>query len=362
MSSTQAGILAVVPVLCFSAGAFLAPRILVSISPNFAIGIALLAIAMGGIVRLSSSVVMLFAGTVICGGGAALGNVIGGVVARRDFAKNLGVVMGLYVGAISISAALAEIVSYPIAERFGSWRFSLGLWSVLPLVVLFVWMVTQRSHSDNTVMQSGQSYKHLMRNKAAWWLVIFFGLQSTNFHSLVGWLPTILRDAGISATSAGAMTSLMVFLGFPAGILIPIWAVKFDSQRRLVTGIVVIHIIGLLGVLLMPVSGAWLWSILLGVGLGASFPLALTIVLTKSDSSSAARDLSSFMHSWGYLISAIGPVVLGALHDASGTWVSALWALIIATVVQLIAGLFIAGPGHIHLDEELQLVSESTER
>ena len=103
--------------------------------------------------------------------------------------------------------------------------------------------------------------------------------------------------------------------------------------------------------LFAPTLAPWLWAFCLGLGVGSSFPLALTLVVTKSDTTESARDLNAFMQSWGYVISAIGPFALGALRDTSGSWSVAMSALIVGTCIQFIAGLVVGGPGHIHVEE-----------
>jgi CP family cyanate transporter-like MFS transporter len=343
--------LTVAPVVCFAIGAFFVPRMLRWISPNHAIAIALLLMFIGGTVRLATAVSTLLLGTVICGVGAAIGNIMGGIVTRRDFAGRVGLVMGLYVGVMSVSSSTAAMISFPVSQRLGGWRPALAIWSMLALVVFVIWTLTQAGHRENKPMITRGSYRRIARNKSAWWLVLYFGFQSTNFHSLAGWLPSILRDAGIDGTQAGLMVSLMILLGVPAGIVVPILAARSQSQRGLVVGIVVSGLVGLTGVMLAPTVAPWAWVSFLGLSVGSSFPLALTIVVTKSDSTEAARDLNSFMQSWGYVISAIGPFALGALRDSTGGWTVAVGALVVGTFIQLIAGLVIAGPGHIHVDE-----------
>lgn len=350
LSATQASLLTVLPVICFAVGAFFVPRMLTWISPNHAVAVALLLMFIGGTFRLSMQVRMLLIGTAICGIGAAIGNIMGGIVTRRDFGGHVGLVMGLYVGMMSVSSSAAAMVSYPVSVRFGGWQTSLSIWADLAIVIFLVWTLSQWGHRDNAPMASRGSYRAIARNKSAWWLVIYFGFQSTNFHSLAGWLPSILRDSGIDGTQAGLMVSLMILLGVPAGVVVPILAARSDSQRSLVTGIVAVSMVGLLGVMLAPTLAPWVWAVCLGLGVGSSFPLALTMVVTKSDNTNAARDLNSFMQSWGYVISAVGPIALGAFRDLTGNWTIAVGALVAGSLVQLIAGLVVAGPGHIHVD------------
>lgn len=351
LSATQASLLTVLPVICFALGAFMTPRILTHISPNKTVAFALALIFIGGNIRLNSQANILLIGTVVCGLGAAIGNILGGIIARRDFSSSVGLVMGLYVGAMSVSSSTAAMVSFPLSEYFGTWKVSLGVWTDIALIVLIVWMLTQRGHVQDVPLTNRSSYKYIAKNKMAWWLVLYFGFQSTNFHSLAGWLPSILRDAGIDPTHAGLMTSLMILIGVPTGVIVPMIAAKRDSQRAMITAIVCVSFVGLFGVLWAPTLAPWIWATCLGLGVGSSFPLALTLVVTKSDTTEAARDLNSFMQSWGYVISAIGPFALGALRDSFGSWSVAMSALIVGTLIQFIAGLVVGGRGHIHIDE-----------
>ncbi len=351
MSATQASYLTALPVVCFAIGAFLTPRLLRHVSPNHAVALAMVLLFIGGNVRLISHTSIVLLGTFIAGMGAAIGNVLGGLVARRDFSARVGLVMGLYVGLMSLSSSTAAMISYPVSQHFGSWKYALAIWADLAFIVLGIWLVTQRGHEDNSPMTTTSSYRYIAKNKMAWWLVLYFGFQSTNFHSLAGWLPTILRDAGIDPTRAGDMVSLMILVGVPAGLLMPPLIARFESQRIMISLVVAISLVGLVGVWQAPTLAPWLWVVCLGLGVGSSFPIALTLVITKSNSSEAARDLSSFMQSWGYVISAIGPLALGALRDATGSWSYALIALIIGTGIQFTAGMVVGGPGHLHVDE-----------
>ena len=83
---------------------------------------------------------------------------------------------------------------------------------------------------------------------------------------------------------------------------------------------------------------------LLGIGLGSSFPLALTLVLLRSGSSETARDLGSFMQGGGYIISALGPLTMGFLRDVTNSWSAAFVALSLALVVQLVSGIIVSRP------------------
>lgn len=349
MSATAAALLSTLPVIAFGTGAFFVPRVLHKITPNQALSYALIVIAMGAHVRMIPTLAALFLGTVILGLGVALGNVIPSIVARRDFPNNLGGVMGMVIGAISLAPAISAQLTYPLTESLHSWRWALYFWAVFPLFVWIVWRGYSRDHQSNEVLDTPHNMKALLKNPLAWALVIYFGFQSTNYYSMGSWLPTILREAGISPTVAGYQLALLIMVAVPAGLFVPPLATKYKSQVTLCVVFVVIFAIGLAGLYVFSntgwwPAGTWLWAILLGIGLGSSFPLALTLVLLRTDNQETARDVTSFMQGIGYFVSALGPLVLGAIRDLTNSWDMAFIALAIALVIQLISGVIVSRP------------------
>jgi MFS family permease len=78
---------------------------------------------------------------------------------------------------------------------------------------------------------------------------------------------------------------------------------------------------GLLGCVLAPLSGALLWAVILGLGQGASFALALTlIVLRSADARTAGQLLELMAQGVGYCLAAAGPLLVGVLHSWTGSW------------------------------------------
>ena len=307
LSATSAAFLSTLPAIMFGFGAFFVPKLLNKVTPNHAIGYALIIIFLGAHLRMISQITALYLGTVLIGLGVVIGNVTPSIIARRDFPQNIGGVMGMVIGAISLAPAIAAQITYPLTESLGSWRWAMYFWAVLPIVVWIIWRTYSHEHTENVVLTSPRNMKGLLRNPLAWGLVLYFGFQSTNYYSLGSWLPTILREAGLSPTIAGYQLALLVIIGFPAGLFVPPLATKFKSQVGLSILFVVIFAIGLVGIYIFSTTGwwpagTWLWAALLGIGLGSSFPLALTLVLLRTDNQETARDLTSFMQGIGYYI------------------------------------------------------------
>lgn len=353
LSATAGSLLSTLPILMFGLGALLVPRLLHRVSPNKAVTLSLLALAIGGNFRLLPFVVVLYLGTIIIGLGVAVGNIVPSLITRRDFPTRIGGVMGMVAGAISFSAAVAALITYPLATQLGSWREALAVWAILPLIVFIIWQLYRNPNTKDEPLSTPHNMKALLRNPLAWSLTFYFGFQSINFHSMNTWLPTILREAGTDPVTAGNQLALLVLIGLPTGLFVPPMAARFTSQVGLCVGFVAIFAVGLVGIYSFAIYGlwpaaTWLWVFLLGVGLGSSFPLALTLVLLRSGSPETSRDLGSFMQGGGYIISATGPLTMGYLRDVTNSWSAAFIALGVALLIQLISGVIVSRPVSIH--------------
>jgi CP family cyanate transporter-like MFS transporter len=101
---------------------------------------------------------------------------------------------------------------------------------------------------------------------------------------------------------------------------------------------------GFLGLLLAPTAAPWVWVVLLGIGQGSSFPLSLTMLVLRSPTPEATTALSSMAQTGGYLIAALGVLLVGVLHAATGSWSLAVGFLVVLMVPQLICGLVAGRP------------------
>jgi CP family cyanate transporter-like MFS transporter len=86
-----------------------------------------------------------------------------------------------------------------------------------------------------------------------------------------------------------------------------------------------------------------LWVTLLAIGQGA-FPLILATIGLRSRTAEGAVALSAFAQSTGYVIAALGPLLVGLLYEATGGWTMPIGFLLVALGVQTAAGLAIARP------------------
>ncbi|HEY2636459.1 MAG TPA: MFS transporter, partial [Solirubrobacteraceae bacterium] len=243
---------------------------------------------------------------------------------------------------IAISAAFSAALVVPLEHAFGSWEAALAVWAIPALAAGIPWAVWAH-RTEETVTRAERPPRVDWR--AAWALPAFFGAQSAAFFAALSWLPSILHHAdGISTGRAGLLLAIdSVAQGGPAYI-VPVLAVRMESQRPLLLAIVALSVGGVLGLIVAP-SIALLWIVLLGFGQGGALGLALILPLLRGGDAEAAAGLTALALSGGYLISAMGPWVVGLARDVSGGWTAPLVVLLAITLSQLPAGLPAVRPG-----------------
>ncbi|QIQ03548.1 CynX/NimT family MFS transporter [Streptomyces liangshanensis] len=352
LSSFGAGALSTVPVVCFGAFAFLAPRLTRRFGPHHLLWYALLALSVGIVLRSVPGVLALFGGTLIAGAAIAVGNVLMPQLIKHDFAGRAGLMLGCYSLALSGGAALAAGVVVPLESATGwSWRQVLALWAIPSLVAALAGLpellVPERRSAHQ---QQQKAVRHgrgegggapalgaLWRDRTAWAVTLFMGLQSLGYYAILAWLPTLLQDHGMSDSQAGWMLSFSSFPGMAASFAAPWLQQRLRPAFAAPLAAAVLCATGFVGLLTSPVSGAYLWMTALGLGQGIAIGLALGYIVARSPDAHHTGRLSTMAQGVGYLIACLGPLGLGLLHSASGGWSVPIAALLAVLVAQTVA-------------------------
>jgi MFS transporter, CP family, cyanate transporter len=164
-------------------------------------------------------------------------------------------------------------------------------------------------------------------------------VQSGGFYATLAWLPSIFRSHGASEAHAGLLLSLTMAVGVVTALVVPGLAGRSRDQRPLVAGSCLLIATGLLGILLAPMSAPYLWTVLLGLGQNAAFPLALMLIVMRGGSVATTEGLSTMAQSVGYVLSSLAPLAVGTLHGISHSWTPPLILLLALVAPQLVIGL-----------------------
>src|SRR5690606_26580513 len=108
-----------------------------------------------------------------------------------------------------------------------------------------------------------------LKNKRAWYMLSFFGLQSSLFFSTVTWLAPIAIDKGLSIVLAGGVLTVVSIVGIMGNLTLPFLLERWPSRHL---WILVSIFSGVLGVLMLMFAGTqfiWVAAFFLGITLGS---------------------------------------------------------------------------------------------
>jgi CP family cyanate transporter-like MFS transporter len=157
-------------------------------------------------------------------------------------------------------------------------------------------------------------------------------LQSTGYYVFITWLPSIEGSAGISEAVAGVHQLLLNGCGIAGSLVCSTLIPRFRDQRLLGVLAPTLFAIAAAGILVAPHQAA-VWAGLAGFAGGASIVLALSLFGLRTSNHTQAAALSGMAQSIGYLVAAAGPIAVGALHDATGSWRPALIVIVVLEIV-----------------------------
>ncbi len=312
-----AAVLVALPLWAIGLGGWAAPWLCGRVGTHRAVGVALagLAISLAGRV-LGGSVPLLIGTGVACLSIAVLGTMLP-LLAKGSAAFTLGLGLGSTAGALVT----------PTAVLSSSWQAALGLWAAVALLALRVWQSTYIDPVPPRTTFSGAP--------PAVALTIHFGLISTVTFLVMGWLPGILRDAGVPPSTAGGCLALSMAMGLPMMWLVPGWTRRWRNQTLLVIALATPNLIGVTGLVLAPAAAPWLWAATTGTGMGA-LAFVLTTVSLRSEGSSLA--LSTVVQGVGYPLAGFGVLACGWLHTDTGTWRTPLLLVLTILLGQILSG------------------------
>ncbi len=346
LASGMAGLITTLPLLAFG----LVSPFVAGLSNRWGygkvMGLGLVLIFIGGLVRSYTTLWGLFMGTALLGIGIALGNVLIPSIIKLKFPHRLGLATSLYTASMLIFAAIGAGVSIPLAKGLDlGWRHALAVWSILALVTFLIWL-PQLKVSGTTDLKAlkptepgGQQAPSpsIWTSPLAWSVTFFMGIQSFIFYSLVAWLPSIIIAKGMTDSFAGTMALTYQLVGIPAALMMPILCDQFKNQRGLVLLTCFFYLSGISLLLFSQGQGLIVIAVLLmALGMGASISLALTFISLRSPNAQRASELSGMSQSTGYLLAAIGPILMGLIYDSFKSWS---WPLIIFALLIIVLGL-----------------------
>ena len=176
-------------------------------------------------------------------------------------------------------------------------------------------------------------------------MTINLGLASSLAYSVFGWGAKILQDRGMDVPASGWMLGLSILVQGAGAQVAPLLTSRQGDLRFSALLMLALGLMGLFGYLFAPLGIMWLASVVLGLGQGGAFAVALTMIAQRGGTPEVAARLSGMTQSVGYMLGALaGPLAVGLVHDRFGGWSP---VAVVFVVLTLGAGFGALGAGRV---------------
>ena len=259
--------------------------------------------------------------------------------------REITIMNGLDMAALSLGVALSVSVAVPLANAMG-WQNTLSVFGGIALLGAVAWGILGRVESGAQATGAGISLKEIwsvLRNRTILLLVAADALVFMQYTALTSWLPTFYNEIrGMSLTQSGLVTGLLPLVGVFAVLAGGFLPLRFASRKPffIVPGLLLG--LGGLGSFLIDSSfGIYVSVVLLGIGSWSYAPtlLSLPMEIPGMTPQKVAVVWGTFVTVSGFGMF-VSPIVVGAIRDASGSFVPGFvifavgaWFLVIAGVL-----------------------------
>lgn len=266
----------------------------------------------------------------------------------RD-SKKTGRALGIMLSGDGMGAVLSLFVFSAVLAAFG-WRMGLTVQAVclgaVLVVVLFVSKNApvagdQALHSLPTDPVLGVStertYGSLLNRNVLSALLFWIGGVGL-FAAIASWMPSILvEEAGMSESLAGFLTALFSIAGSAAALTAPILAERLGSTKKIITVGGFLTAGSLAVMTLFLATGNYIMVVvlvpLIGIGVYASESLSLAEAVDSVHPKSSGV-VNGIVLGVPWILSGFAyPYLLGAVKDATGSFVQGFVVLTVATIV-----------------------------
>ena len=339
LTATQFSLLTTLPVAMMGLAALCGPGLLARVGAVRGIMFGLFILLAACLLRGFSASPESLMGTALLGG-ASIGTIqaLMPALIKKEYTQTSSTVMSLFSTGIMAGAAVAAASAEPLF----SWltlKPALAMAGLLALLALILWLtLVKHPQGEKTARETVT----LSSSRTAL-LLLFFGVGTGAYTLVLAWLPPLYIQAGWSARSSGYMLAWLTLTEVAAGFAVSALIGKFPDRRVPLITVLLLLLAGLLCLVFAPGTTPVLSTLLLGIGIGALFPLSLIVTFDHARTPAQAGKLLSKVQGGGYMIAALMPLVAGIVRDSSVSLTSA-WLVMSAGVVLLIAIAFTFKP------------------
>ncbi len=322
-------LLTLTPMLLMGIFAFAGPALQARVGARRAVIGSLAVLVAGSLLRLLADSGWKMVGTAaLLGLGVAIIQAVFPGVVKKQFPRHVGAVMGLYSATLMGGGALGAQLSPLIATAAGDWRVGLA-WMAVPAALALL-MAAFCLPRDSGGGRGGVRVAALLRRPRVWLLMACFGLVNGGYSTVVAWIAPFYREHGWNAAASGGLLAAMALAQGLAALVLPLVA-RGEDRRPWLWLTLAMQAAGFAALAFRPEAAPLASAMLLGAGLGGCFSLSMIVALDHLQDPAQAGALSALMQGGGFLITAMPPWIVAALHDLTGGFTAG-WLLHLVSV------------------------------
>ena len=256
------------------------------------------------------------------------------------------VMNSLNTAAVSLGVAIAVAGAAPLAE-ITDWKISMSVFGLVGLAGFVAWLALGRDAPLEGVRPAPITLREtarVLRGRTVILLVLTDAGVLFQYTALTGWLPTFFNDhLGLTLSQAGLITGMLPFVGVFAVLAGGVVPLRVDSPRAIFIVSGLAAILGGLGSYLVPsMFGIYVAAGILGFGSWFYVPILLTLPLRLPGITPQgfAVIYGSLMTFSGFAMF-VAPILVGALRDATGSFLPGFLICTAMSSTALIAGVLL---------------------
>ena len=247
--------------------------------------------------------------------------------------SQLATVTGIIMGGMFLATALGAFAPAPLIELFGFSQMLLLNVGITAIAVLLFFLIVEEKPRQQAIAVSLVGIESLLKNKRLWLISLSVFIAMGYFNGLSNWIAPILAPRGITETTAGTITAMLIFGGILGALIIPLLSDYFQKRRLF---LILATVVGATATypLLYSTSGSTtlIISFFLGFFLLAGYPLLIAAAEDTVHPSQAAKAVAMLMM-MGNLGGVIMVLLMQGVKASTGSWLPTGWVLIIAVII-----------------------------
>ena len=273
--------------------------------------------------------------------------------------KERGAANGIFMAAIPVAGIVGSLIAGVIFGAYGKtigWRFLFYYEGILALIsVAFIWFLMtdfpkqakwlsdserkeliEELDRENTEKKGQTDWKKALKDPDVLKLTLVYLLGVTSLYGYVIWLPSVLKAFGnLTASTASYLSAIPFIIASISLVLISRYSDKSGKRKMVTFAVFATAFLGLvISALTLSVSAvvSMVFFVIAAIGIFAFLPSFWTIPTEFLSGESSASSIG-LINATGNLGGIIGPVMVGFLASATGSFLSGVFAMAIFSLV-----------------------------